>query len=93
MSQFELRFLESIFCGVNFLNQFCCENMEMELRLEKKCTEELDDALMRSIYGHGHGRMVEHYVDLQQNHTSYMNVLYITWFRILLTFINLCFPL
>ncbi|KAJ0580338.1 putative kinesin-like protein [Helianthus annuus] len=64
MSQFELRFLESIFCGVNFLNEFCCEKMEMELRLEKKCTEELDDALMRSI--NGHGRMVEHYADLQE---------------------------
>ncbi|KAF5813637.1 hypothetical protein HanXRQr2_Chr03g0101111 [Helianthus annuus] len=40
------------------------EQMEMELRLEKKCTEELDDALMRSI--NGHGRMVEHYADLQE---------------------------
>ncbi|KAJ0876534.1 hypothetical protein HanPSC8_Chr11g0489571 [Helianthus annuus] len=39
-------------------------SMEMELRLEKKCTEELDDALMRSI--NGHGRMVEHYADLQE---------------------------
>ncbi|KAL4582922.1 hypothetical protein LXL04_007483 [Taraxacum kok-saghyz] len=40
------------------------ENVEMELRLEKKCSEELDDALMRSILGHG--KMVEHYADLQE---------------------------
>ncbi|GKE06718.1 kinesin-like protein KIN-12F [Tanacetum coccineum] len=44
------------------------EKMEMELRLEKKCTEELDDALMRSI--HGHGRMVEHYADLQEKYNE-----------------------
>ncbi|KAJ0751362.1 putative kinesin-like protein [Helianthus annuus] len=44
------------------------EKMEMELRLEKKCTEELDDALMRSI--NGHGRMVEHYADLQEKYNE-----------------------
>ncbi|PWA57236.1 kinesin motor family protein [Artemisia annua] len=44
------------------------EKIEMELRLEKKCTEELDDALMRSI--HGHGRMVEHYADLQEKYNE-----------------------
>ncbi|KAI3820478.1 hypothetical protein L1987_08026 [Smallanthus sonchifolius] len=44
------------------------ERMEMELRLEKKCTEELDDALMRSI--NGHGRMVEHYADLQEKYNE-----------------------
>lgn len=44
------------------------EKMEMELRLEKKCTEELDDALMRSI--HGHGKMVEHYADLQEKYNE-----------------------
>ncbi|XP_076922125.1 kinesin-like protein KIN-12F [Bidens hawaiensis] len=44
------------------------EKIEMELRLEKKCTEELDDALMRSI--NGHGRMVEHYADLQEKYNE-----------------------
>ncbi|KAK9080690.1 hypothetical protein SSX86_000448 [Deinandra increscens subsp. villosa] len=44
------------------------EKMEMELRLEKKCTEELDDALMRSI--NGHGKMVEHYADLQEKYNE-----------------------
>ncbi|KAK1406964.1 hypothetical protein QVD17_38574 [Tagetes erecta] len=44
------------------------EKTEMELKLEKKCTEELDDALMRSI--NGHGRMVEHYADLQEKYNE-----------------------
>lgn len=44
------------------------EKVEMELRLEKKCTEELDDALRRSVLGHG--RMVEHYADLQEKYND-----------------------
>ncbi|KAK1435597.1 hypothetical protein QVD17_01363 [Tagetes erecta] len=42
------------------------ETMETELLLEKKRTEELDDALMRSV--NGHGKMVEHYADLQEKY-------------------------
>ncbi|VFQ58672.1 unnamed protein product [Cuscuta campestris] len=44
------------------------EKTETELKLEKKCTAELDDALRRSIVGHA--RMVEHYVDLQEKHNE-----------------------
>ncbi|CAI9088287.1 OLC1v1022581C1 [Oldenlandia corymbosa var. corymbosa] len=44
------------------------EKVEMELRLEKKCTEELDDALKRSVLGHA--RMVEHYAELQENYND-----------------------
>ncbi|KAK7256290.1 hypothetical protein RIF29_29731 [Crotalaria pallida] len=44
------------------------ERVELELRLEKKCTEELDDALKRSVLGHA--RMVEHYADLQENYNN-----------------------
>ncbi|KAG5081718.1 hypothetical protein AAZX31_02G279200 [Glycine max] len=44
------------------------ERVEMELSLEKKCTEELDDALKRAILGHG--RMVEHYADLQEKYND-----------------------
>lgn len=44
------------------------EKVEMELRLEKKCTEELDDALHRSVVGHA--RMVEHYADLQEKYND-----------------------
>ncbi|KAI3673850.1 hypothetical protein L6452_39980 [Arctium lappa] len=49
-------------------NRRRAEKVEMELRLEKKCTEELDDALMRSIVGHG--KMVEHYADLQEKYNE-----------------------
>ncbi|XP_022877670.1 kinesin-like protein KIN-12F [Olea europaea var. sylvestris] len=42
------------------------EKAEMELRLEKKCTEELDDVLKRSVLGHA--RMVEHYAELQEKY-------------------------
>ncbi|XP_022843523.1 kinesin-like protein KIN-12F isoform X1 [Olea europaea var. sylvestris] len=42
------------------------ENAEMELRLEKKCTEELDDVLKRSVLGQA--RMVEHYAELQEKY-------------------------
>ncbi|GMP52241.1 hypothetical protein CsSME_00018141 [Camellia sinensis var. sinensis] len=49
-------------------NRQHAEKVEMELRLEKKCTEELDDALHRSVLGHA--RMVEHYVDLQEKYND-----------------------
>ncbi|KAK1404992.1 kinesin-like protein KIN-12F [Heracleum sosnowskyi] len=42
------------------------EKAEMELRLEKKCTEELDDVLKRSVLGHA--RMIEHYAELQEKY-------------------------
>ncbi|KAJ8754825.1 hypothetical protein K2173_015337 [Erythroxylum novogranatense] len=44
------------------------EKVEMELILEKKCNEELDDALNRAVLGHA--RMVEHYAELQENHNE-----------------------
>ncbi|KAF5796380.1 putative plus-end-directed kinesin ATPase [Helianthus annuus] len=44
------------------------EKLETELESEKKHTEELDDALMRSI--DSHGKMVEHYADLQEKYTE-----------------------
>ncbi|KAK8620533.1 hypothetical protein V6N13_067007 [Hibiscus sabdariffa] len=57
----ELRMdLESIRCRA--------EKVEMELKLEKKCTEELDDALSRSVLCHA--RMVEHYADLQEKYND-----------------------
>ncbi|XVF77295.1 hypothetical protein PTKIN_Ptkin14bG0031100 [Pterospermum kingtungense] len=49
-------------------NRCRAEKAEMELKLEKKCTEELDDALSRSVLGHA--RMVEHYVELQEKHNE-----------------------
>uniref|UniRef100_A0ACD5WUS0 Uncharacterized protein n=1 Tax=Avena sativa TaxID=4498 RepID=A0ACD5WUS0_AVESA len=45
-------------------NRIHAEKTEMELCNEKKCTEELDDALHRAIYGHS--RIIEHYVELQE---------------------------
>ncbi|XP_028758466.1 LOW QUALITY PROTEIN: kinesin-like protein KIN-12C [Neltuma alba] len=44
------------------------ERVQMELKLEKKCSEELDDALKRSVLGHA--RMVEHYADLQEKYND-----------------------
>lgn len=44
------------------------EKLETELNLEKKCTEEMDDALKRAVIGHG--RMVEHYTDLQEKYDN-----------------------
>ncbi|OVA09269.1 Kinesin [Macleaya cordata] len=44
------------------------EKVEMDLRLEKKVTEELDDALDRAVLGHA--RIVEHYVELQEKHNE-----------------------
>ncbi|XP_028127051.1 kinesin-like protein KIN-12F isoform X2 [Camellia sinensis] len=44
------------------------EKVEMELILEKKCTEELDEVLQRSVIGHA--RMVEHYSELQEKYND-----------------------
>ncbi|MED6220466.1 hypothetical protein PIB30_045101 [Stylosanthes scabra] len=44
------------------------ERFEAELRSEKKCTEELDDALNRAVTGHA--RMVEHYAELQEKYND-----------------------
>lgn len=44
------------------------EEVETQLRLEKQCTEELDDALSRAVLGHA--RMVEHYADLQEKYND-----------------------
>ncbi|KAK7385998.1 hypothetical protein VNO78_32020 [Psophocarpus tetragonolobus] len=49
-------------------NRQRAERVEMELGLEKKCTEELDDALKRAVLGHA--RMVEHYADLQEKYND-----------------------
>lgn len=50
------------------MNRQRAEKLEMELRLEKNCTEELDDALQRSVLGHA--RMVEHYTELQEKYND-----------------------
>lgn len=49
-------------------NRQRAEKVEMELRLEKNSTEELDDALKRSVINHA--RMIEHYVDLQEKYND-----------------------
>ncbi|KAG8365138.1 hypothetical protein BUALT_Bualt18G0073200 [Buddleja alternifolia] len=49
-------------------NRERAEQVEMELKLEKKCTEELDDVLKRSVMNHA--RMVEHYADLQEKYNE-----------------------
>ncbi|CAK9163868.1 unnamed protein product [Ilex paraguariensis] len=49
-------------------NRQRAEKVEMELRFEKKCTEELDDVLKRSVLGHA--RMVEHYAELQEKYND-----------------------
>ncbi|XP_022716801.1 kinesin-like protein KIN-12F isoform X2 [Durio zibethinus] len=49
-------------------NRCRAEKVEMELKLEKKCTEELDDALSRAVLGHA--RMVEHYAELQEKYND-----------------------
>ncbi|XP_015973087.1 kinesin-like protein KIN-12F [Arachis duranensis] len=49
-------------------NRQRAERVELELRLEKKCTEELDDVLKRSVLGHA--RMLEHYVELQEKYND-----------------------
>ncbi|KAK7316822.1 hypothetical protein RJT34_00563 [Clitoria ternatea] len=42
------------------------ERLDMELKMEKKCTTEMDDALKRAVMGNA--RMVEHYADLQEKY-------------------------
>ncbi|KAL2472909.1 Kinesin motor family protein [Forsythia ovata] len=49
-------------------NRQRAERVEMELRLEKNCTEELDDAIKRAVIGHA--RLVEHYADLQEKYND-----------------------
>ncbi|KAL1369880.1 hypothetical protein HN51_000242 [Arachis hypogaea] len=44
------------------------ERVEAELRSEKKCTAELDDALNRAVTGHA--RIVEHYAELQEKYND-----------------------
>ncbi|XP_055960727.1 kinesin-like protein KIN-12F [Mercurialis annua] len=51
-------------------NRRRAEKVETELMLEKKVTEELDDALHRSVLCHA--RMVEHYADLQEKYNDLM---------------------
>ncbi|XP_051134014.1 kinesin-like protein KIN-12F [Andrographis paniculata] len=49
-------------------NRRRAEKVETELALEKKCTEELDDALKRSVVNHA--RMIEHYAELQDKYND-----------------------
>ncbi|XP_042060204.1 kinesin-like protein KIN-12F [Salvia splendens] len=49
-------------------NRQRAEEAEMELMSEKKCMEELDDALKRSVINHA--RMIEHYADLQEKYND-----------------------
>ncbi|CAN4102651.1 unnamed protein product [Withania somnifera] len=44
------------------------EKVAMELTLEKKCTDELDDALKRSVFGQA--RIIEHYAELQEKYND-----------------------
>lgn len=44
------------------------EKVAMELMLEKKCTDELDDALKRSVFGQA--RIIEHYAELQEKYND-----------------------
>ncbi|XP_043693627.1 kinesin-like protein KIN-12F [Telopea speciosissima] len=50
------------------LNRQHAEKVEAELRLEKKCTLELDDAINRAVLGHA--RIIEHYVELQEKYND-----------------------
>ncbi|XVF70804.1 hypothetical protein PTKIN_Ptkin11bG0191000 [Pterospermum kingtungense] len=49
-------------------NRCHAEQVETELKLEKKCTEELNDALSRAVLGHA--RMVEHYAEQQEKYND-----------------------
>ncbi|CAN4103952.1 unnamed protein product [Withania somnifera] len=44
------------------------EKVAMELMLEKRCTDELDDALKRSVVGQA--RIIEHYAELQEKYND-----------------------
>ncbi|KAF3780172.1 Kinesin-like protein [Nymphaea thermarum] len=47
------------------------ERKELELNLEKKCSNELNDALQRAIQGHA--RIIEQYADLQDNYIALLS--------------------
>ncbi|XP_058081265.1 kinesin-like protein KIN-12F [Magnolia sinica] len=49
-------------------NRRLAEKTEIELRHEKKCSDELDDALQRAMLGHA--RMIEHYAELQEKYNG-----------------------
>ncbi|XP_068668043.1 kinesin-like protein KIN-12C [Aristolochia californica] len=49
-------------------NRQVAEKMQRELKSEKKSSEELDDALQRSILGHA--KMIEHYTELQEKYND-----------------------
>ncbi|XP_042490597.1 kinesin-like protein KIN-12F [Macadamia integrifolia] len=49
-------------------NRQHAEKVEAELRLEKKCTLELDDALNRAVLGQC--RIIEHYAELQEKYND-----------------------
>ncbi|XP_042519869.1 kinesin-like protein KIN-12F isoform X2 [Macadamia integrifolia] len=49
-------------------NRQHAEKVEAELRMEKNCTQELDDALSRAVLGHA--RIIEHYAELQEKHNE-----------------------
>ncbi|KAL8509810.1 hypothetical protein ACS0TY_016873 [Phlomoides rotata] len=49
-------------------NRQRAEKAEMELALEKRSTEELDDVVRRSVVNHA--RMIEHYTELQEKYND-----------------------
>lgn len=49
-------------------NRQRAEHAEMELVLEKRSTEELDDVVKRSVVNHA--RMIEHYTELQEKYND-----------------------
>ncbi|XP_043688741.1 kinesin-like protein KIN-12F isoform X2 [Telopea speciosissima] len=49
-------------------NRQHAEKVEAELRMEKNCTQELDDALNRAVLGHA--RIIEHYAELQEKYND-----------------------
>ncbi|KAG6393427.1 hypothetical protein SASPL_147668 [Salvia splendens] len=47
-------------------NQSICQRQKQELDMEKKCSEELKEAMQMAM--EGHARMLEQYVDLEEKH-------------------------
>ncbi|XP_047956466.1 kinesin-like protein KIN-12B [Salvia hispanica] len=47
-------------------NQSICQRQKQELEMEKKCSEELKEAMQMAM--EGHARMLEQYVDLEEKH-------------------------
>ncbi|KAL1535673.1 TRAFAC class myosin-kinesin ATPase superfamily [Salvia divinorum] len=47
-------------------NQSMCQRQKQELDMEKKCSEELKEAMQMAM--EGHARMLEQYVDLEEKH-------------------------